>query len=195
MPDITQLINLAESGDDTAVRELFDRVYADLKRMAASRLASEKSGQTLQPTALVHEVYLRLFGGTRSGDAREGAWDSRGHFFAAAAEAMRRILVEAARSRGRLKRGGDRNRVFLDPDSIAAPDLADELLALNEALEALAAIDPQSAKLVSLRFFGGLTIKEAATALGIAPRTADACWAYARAWLLARMQNSSRCDD
>lgn len=189
MSDITQLINAAETGDEQAVRELFDRVYGDLKRMAASRLAEERLGQTLQPTALVHEVYLRLFGLQQDGGPRdEIAWASRGHFFAAAAEAMRRILIEAARSKQRLKRGGDRVRELLDPETIAQPELADELIALNEALEALAVVDPKSAKLVTLRYFGGLTIAESAASMGIAPRTADAYWAYARAWLLAEMR-------
>lgn len=189
MSELTQLINAAEAGDEGAMRELFDRVYADLKRMAASRLGREAAGQTLQPTALVHEVYLRLFGlSHREGERAEIAWESRGHFFAAAAEAMRRILIEAARGKRRLKRGGGRTREWLDPDSIAAPDVAEELLTLHEALERFAAVDPQSAKLITLRFFAGLTIKEAAASLGIAPRTADAKWAYARAWLLAEMR-------
>lgn len=189
MSDITRLINAAEAGDKQASRELFDRVYADLKRMASSRLAVENSGHTLQPTALVHEVYLRMFGLPHATtEPKEGMWRSRAHFFGAAAEAMRRILIEAARRKGRIKRGGGRGRELLDPASIAQPDLADELLDLNEALDALAAVDEKSAKLVMLRYFGGLTLKEAAASLGVSPRTADSYWAYARAWLLAEMQ-------
>ncbi len=189
MKDITQLINAAEAGDKQASCELFDRVYADLKRLASTRLAVENSGHTLQPTALVHEVYLRMFGLHQETDEpREAVWQSRAHFFGAAAEAMRRILIEAARSKGRLKRGGGRDRELLDPDSIAQPDLADELLDLNEALDALAAVDEKAAKLVMLRYFGGLTLKEAAASMGISPRTADSYWAYARVWLLAEMQ-------
>lgn len=189
MSDLTQIINAAETGDERAARELFERVYADLKRMASIRLADEKPGQTLQPTALVHEVYLRLFGIQQEGGERaDVVWHSRRHFFAAAAEAMRRILVEAARRKGRLKRGGGRTRELLDLDSIAELDLADELLVLNEALDSLAIVDPKSAKLVMLRYFGGLTLKEAAASMEISPRTADSYWAYARAWLLAEMQ-------
>ncbi|MDB5385044.1 MAG: polymerase subunit sigma [Planctomycetaceae bacterium] len=189
LSDITRLINAAEAGDKQASRELFDLVYADLKRMASIRLANENSGQTLQPTALVHEVYLRMFGiQQETVEPRESVWRSRGHFFGAAAEAMRRILVEAARRKGRLKHGGGRTRELLDPDAIAEPDLAEELLVLNEALDALAATDEKSAKLVMLRYFGGLTLKEAAASMGISPRTADSYWAYARVWLLSEMQ-------
>lgn len=189
MSDITELINAAESGDKQASRDLFDRVYADLKRMASTRMAGESVGHTLQPTALVHEVYLRLFGlQQETAEPNETVWRSRAHFFGAAAEAMRRILIEAARSKGRLKRGGERVRELLDPDAIAQPDLADELLGLNEALDALAQVDEKSARLVVLRYFGGLTLKEAAANLGISSRTADSYWAYARVWLLAEMQ-------
>jgi RNA polymerase sigma factor (TIGR02999 family) len=189
MSDITQLINAAEAGDKDAARALFDQVYADLRRMASTRLAGEHPGHTLQPTALVHEVYLRLFGlQQETVEPTEAVWKSRGHFFAAAAEAMRRILVETARRKGRLKRGGGKARELLDPDSIAEPDLADELLVLNEALDALALVDEKSAKLVMLRYFGGLTLKEAAASMGISPRTADSYWAYARVWLLAEMR-------
>lgn len=190
MSDITQLINATEGGDKAAAQELFDRVYSDLKRMASSRLAAETPGQTLQPTALVHEVYLRLFGLQSDDDEPkdEAAWKSRGHFFAAAAESMRRILIEAARSKGRLKRGGGRTRGLIDPDTIAKPDLADDLLVLNEALDAFSLVDEKAAKLVMLRYFGGLTLKEIAASLGISRRTADTYWAYARVWLLAEMQ-------
>lgn len=189
MTDITQLINAAESGDKDASRALFDRVYADLRRMASTRLANEHPGQTLQPTALVHEVYLRMFGlQPETDEPKEAVWQSRAHFFGAAAEAMRRILIEAARSKGRVKRGGGRNRELLDPDTIAQPNLADELLDLNEALDGLAAVDEKSAQLVMLRYFGGLTLKEAAASMGISSRTADSYWAYARVWLLAEIR-------
>ena len=189
MSDITQLINAAEAGDKDASRELFDQVYADLKQMALTRMASERAGQTLQPTALVHEVYLRMFGLQQSSEEpKEAVWQSRGHFFGAAAEAMRRILIEAARSKGRQKRGGGQTRQLLDPDLIAEPDLAEELLILNEALDALSLIDEKAAKLVMLRYFGGLTLKEAAASMGVSSRTADSLWAYARVWLLAEMQ-------
>lgn len=189
MSEITSLVNAAGEGNKEAAAELFSRVYADLKRMAQSRLVVENSGHTLQPTALVHEVYLRMFGlQQETAEPKEAVWQSRAHFFGAAAEAMRRILIEAARSKGRLKRGGDRARELLDPDSIAQPELADELLDLNEALDAFAQVDERSAKLVMLRYFGGLTLKEAAASMGISSRTADSCWAYARVWLLAEMQ-------
>jgi RNA polymerase sigma factor (TIGR02999 family) len=134
-------------------------------------------GQTLQPTALVHEAYLRLVGG---GDQ---VWGSRGHFFAAAAEAMRRILVENARRKGSRKRGGDRARADLDVDQLAVPELREDLLALDEALDRLAAADPEAARLVQLRYFAGLTLAQAAEVLDVSPRTADRLWAYARAWL------------
>lgn len=189
MSDITQLINAAEHGNLQAQEALFDRVYADLKRMAAHRLAGERSGHTMQPTALVHEVYLRLFGiHTTAEVTSPSGWQSRGHFFAAAAEAMRRILIEAARYKGRQKRGGGRARELLDPNTFPAPVLADELLLLDEALDALRMVDEKAAQLVMLRYFGGLTLKEAAASLGVSPRTADSYWAYARAWLLSEMQ-------
>jgi RNA polymerase sigma factor (TIGR02999 family) len=146
-------------------------------------MADEAPGQTLQPTALVHEAYLRLIGPTD-----EVRWENRGHFFAAAAEAMRRILVESARRKHRLRRGGDRVRIDLDGLEVAAPERGDDLLALDEALSQLAAADPQAAELVKLRYFAGLTIREAADALGVAPRTADFLWAYARSWLLQKIE-------
>jgi RNA polymerase sigma factor (TIGR02999 family) len=165
-----------------AAADLFPLVYDELRRLAASRLARESPAQTLQPTALVHEAYLRLLAaGTR--------WESPRHFYHAAAEAMRRILVDAARRRGRVKRGGGRDRQALDPEAVAAPERADDLLALDEALTRLAALDPEAAELVTLRYFGGLTLKDAAAALGLPPRTADARWAYARVWLLAALKH------
>lgn len=192
MSDITSLVNAAEEGDQQAAAELFDRVYADLHRMATSRMAMEKDGHTLQPTALINEVYLRLFGLRRDGSEQESLdWKSRGHFFAAAAEAMRRILVESARSRGRQKRGGGAVREMLDVESIPQPEFADDVLALNDALDALTETNPQIGQFVTLRYFGGFTIKEASEALGFSPRTGDAYWAYARAWLLAEIKRDT----
>ena len=191
MGTFTELLVAANGGDGRAAEELFRVVYDDLKQLAVRALAGEKPGHTLQPTALVNEVYLRLLGGRETGTGPlDLPTDSRGHFFTAAATAMRRILIESARRKKRSKHGGDRRRVSLDPDRIAEPELADELIALDEALTALAAVEPKVAELVELRYFGGLTIREAATALGIAPRTADNHWAFARAWLLAEMARS-----
>lgn len=185
MADFTDLLNAAEGGRPQAATDLFSLIYEDLRKLAGQHLAWERSGHTLQATALVHEVYLRLFGFPSAGSKLP--WKNRRHFFATAAEAMRRILVEAARRKGRHRRGGGRARVPLEPDRIAEPEVAEELLALDEALTALAAAEPQIAALVTLRYFGGLTLKEAAAALETPPRTADAHWAYARAWLLAEM--------
>jgi RNA polymerase sigma factor (TIGR02999 family) len=159
-------------------RELLPQVYDELRRLAAQRMARETPGQTLQATALVHEAYLRLVGVDP-----DRPWDGRGHFFAAAAEAMRRILVENARRRHRLKRGGNCGRVDLDAAQPAAPETDDDLLALDEALEKLAAKDPAKAQLVQLRVFAGLTLAESAEILGLSTSTADRYWAYARAWL------------
>jgi RNA polymerase sigma factor (TIGR02999 family) len=170
------------AGVRQAAADLLPLVYAELRALAAAQLDRESPGQTLQPTALVHEAYLRLAG---SDDAPR--WGSRAQFLAAAARAMRHILVDAARRKTRGKRGGGRTREPLDPDRIAEPEVADELLDLHDALAALAAERPAIAQLVELRYFGGLTLKEAAEVLDIAPRTADAHWAYARAWLLAEL--------
>ncbi len=174
MTDVTRLLEAAHRGDKQAAAELLPLVYDELRKLAAAKLSQEKPGQTLDATALVHEAYLRLVGGQR--------FDGRGHFFAAAAEAIRRILVEQARRRQALKRG-DRRREPLDPDRVAAPAPDDELLALSEALDQLAAAHPEKAELVKLRYFAGLTADQAAAALGVAPSTADRHWAYARAWL------------
>src|SRR5262249_51799735 len=163
--------------------QLLPLVYDELRQLAAQRLAHEKPGQTLQATALVHEAYLRLVG-----TDPQQPWDSRGHFFAAAAEAMRRILVENARRKRGLKHGGDLHRQPLDPDGIAAPEVADDLLALDEALTRLAATEPQVAELVKLRYFAGLTVPQAAAQLQNSPRTADAWWSYAKAWFQAALQ-------
>lgn len=188
MSDITTLLQASERGEPGAARELFERIYDDLKKLAAQRMAREGPGHTLQPTALVNEVYLRLLNRPdEDAPAAASRWDGRRHFFAAAAEAMRRILVESARRKSRQKHGGEFRRAALDPDQIGAPELADEVLRLDEALVRFAAVEPKMAELVGLRFFGGLTLREAAEQLGIARRTADAHWAYARAWLLAEI--------
>jgi RNA polymerase sigma factor (TIGR02999 family) len=182
MSDVTRILSAIDQGDPQAAGQLLPLIYDELRTLAARRLAQEKPGQTLQATALVHEAYLRLVDaeGRRS-------WDGRGHFFAAAAEAMRRILIDSARRKQRPKHGGDRYRVDLDDagDAIAPP--VDDLLALDHALEKLASEDRVSADLVKLRYFAGLSIDEAAAALGLSPRTADRRWAYARAWLRQEM--------
>jgi RNA polymerase sigma factor (TIGR02999 family) len=180
--DATEILEAIERGEPQAAQQLLPLVYDELRRLAAARLASEKPGQSLQATALVHEAYLRLVG-----EADAARWHNRGHFCAAAAEAMRRILVDAARRRQSLKRGGDRQREDLDGIDASAHHPSDELLAVHEALDRLAAADPRAAELVKLRYFAGFTSKEAAEILGIAPRTADDVWAYARAWLAVEM--------
>ncbi|MCA9048084.1 MAG: RNA polymerase subunit sigma [Planctomycetaceae bacterium] len=188
MSDITRLLAACEEGEPNAENSLFDIVYDELRQMAAGCLVQERSGHSLQPTALVNEAYLRLFGIRHTSSQAAGIhFASRRHFFGAAANAMRRILVESARNRGRLKRGGEFERVVLDPGRIGEPEMADELLALDEALTRLTSVEPTIAELVRLRFFGGLTNREAAEQIGISPRTADSQWAYARAWLLAEM--------
>ena len=179
MTPVTRLLEAANRGDKHAAAELLPLVYGELRKVAAARLAHEKPGQTLDATALVHEAYLRLVG--------EQHFDGRGHFFAAAAEAIRRILVEQARRKQAAKHGGQRGREPLDPDRIAAPVPDDELLALHEALDRLAEKHPEKAELVKLRYFAGLTTDQTATALGISPSTADRHWTYARAWLRRAM--------
>ena len=178
MTDVTRILSAIEQGDPHAAEQLLPLVYDELRKLAAQRLAQEKPGQTLQATALVHEAYLRLV------DAKEAQhWNSRGHFFAAAAEAMRRLLVDRARHKRSHKAGGGRARCDLDALEIALPEIPEDLLALDEALNKLAASDKKAADLVHLRFFAGLPLPEAARLLGISPRTADRLWAYARAWL------------
>jgi RNA polymerase sigma factor (TIGR02999 family) len=188
MTEISRILTAIGEGNPHAAAELLPLVYDELRCLAAQKLAHETPGQTLQPTALVHEAYLRLVGPEGAGPE----WHSRGHFFTAAAEAMRRILIDNARRKRSQKRGGGRARQELDPCAIAAPPLADDVLALDEALTKLAASQPPVAELVKLRYFVGLTNREAAEMLGIAPRTADSWWAYARAWLLAELHGESR---
>ena len=179
MTNVTDLLSAIDRGDPRAAQDLFPIVYDELRQLAAAKLAREPAGQTLQPTALVHEAYLRLVDGNP-----DQQFHGRGHFFGAAAEAMRRILIDQARRKQSEKRGGGRARVDLNDLPSAPADRAAELLALDDALGRLTEADPQAAELVRLRYFGGLTIKEAAAALGVSPRTADSLWAYARAWLL-----------
>ena len=170
-----------ERGDVRAVDELFPLVYDELRQLAAQRMSMEKPGQTLQATALVHEAYLRLVG------AEEQNWEGRTHFFCAAAEAMRRILIDNARRKKRLKRGGDREKVTLDDAEFAVEAPSDDLIALDEALEKLATEDPTKAELVKLRYFAGLTVEQAAEILKISRATTDRYWSYARAWLFHEM--------
>jgi RNA polymerase sigma factor (TIGR02999 family) len=178
MSDVTRLLEAASAGDRQAAADLLPLVYAELRSLAAARLAAEPAGHTLQPTALVHEAYVRLVG-----PADRAAWDGRGHFFAAAAEAMRRILINSARDKGRAKRGGGRRRLDLDHLVVADPASDEETLAVDEALRRLEQHNRPCADLVKLRFFTGLTMEAAAAALGISPRTAHRQWAFARAWL------------
>jgi RNA polymerase sigma factor (TIGR02999 family) len=184
MNDVTRILSAIDAGDSQAAADLLPLVYDELRKLAAQRLAHEKPGQTLQATALVHEAYVRLVG---SHAADSPAWANRGHFFAAAAEAMRRILVEQARRRRAAKRGGDTNRDDLCESAIAAPEPAVDVIALNDALDRLAAIDPAAADLVKLRYFTGLTAAETAEALGMPIRSAHDLWAYARSWLRREM--------
>src|SRR5438132_93596 len=183
MQEVTRILSAIEQGDPSAAEQLLPLVYDELRRLAAAKLSQEKPGQTLQATALVHEAYVRLVDVDKA-----QAWNSRGHFFAAAAEAMRRILLNRARDKKRVKRGGERRRVDLDQIEIALDTNDEQLIALDEALTQLALEDPDAARLVNLRFFAGLTLKDAAVSLGLAPRTAERQWAYARAWLYARLR-------
>ena len=183
MNEVTRILSAVEQGDPHAADQLLPLVYDELRKLAARRLAEEKPGQTLQATALVHDAYLRLVGAEKV-----QRWDSRGHFFAAAAEAMRRILINRARDKKRAKRGGERRSVDLDRIEIALDTNDEQLIALDEAISQLAVEDPDAARLVNLRFFAGLTLKDAAVSVGLAPRTAERQWAYARAWLYARLR-------
>lgn len=186
MTDVTQILQAIEHGDPHAAEGLLPLVYDELRRLAAQKLAEERPGQTLQPTALVHEAYVRLVDSERA-----TRWNSRGHFFAAAAEAMRRILVDNARRKHSLKRGGDRQRQPFDEQELTAAEPREDLLELDEALRKLAETDRTAADLVQLRYFAGLTLPDAAEALGIAPRTAGRLWAFARAWLRREIEGGS----
>ena len=185
MNDITQILSDLAQGDTHAAGQLLPLVYEELRQLAAARLAEEAPGNTLNATALVHEAYLRLVG-----PADAARWDNRGHFFAAAAEAMRRILVDRARRKAAARHGGGLARLELEPDLAAAQEPREDLLALDEALDRLAAADPLKADLVKLRYFAGLTLPEAAAALGLSERTAGRHWAYARAWLRRAVEGS-----
>src|SRR4051812_29378155 len=185
MSDVTRILDRVQHGDEKAAEELLPLVYEELRKLAAARMAHERADQTLQPTALVHEAWLRLTGG------EQASFDGRGHFFAAAAEAMRRILIENARRKGRLKRGGEWERVGLEQLDVAVATDDDTLLPGHEALGKIAAIDPLGAKLIELRFFAGLSNVDAAKVLGLAERTAKRTWAYARAWLHEELTKKS----
>jgi RNA polymerase sigma factor (TIGR02999 family) len=178
MSEVTQLLDAVSRGEARAAEDLLPLVYAELRQLAVQRLAQEKPGQTLQPTALVHEAYLRLVG-----EHDEERWDHRGHFFAAAAEAMRRILVEQARRKRAKKHGGGLVRHDADELEVQDAEPREDLIALDEALTKLQQIDAAAAQLVAMRYFAGLTQAETAIALGVSPRTADRLWTYARAWL------------
>jgi RNA polymerase sigma factor (TIGR02999 family) len=181
--EVTHILSAIEQGDPHAAAQLLPLVYEELRKLAAAKLAQEKPGQTLQAIALVHEAYLRLVGG-----APEAHWNSRAHFLAAAALAMRRILVERARARGSLKRGRGRERLDLDGLTVTTPERPEDLLALDEALTRLAAVEPQAAELVHLRYFAGQTMSAAADLLGLSLRSTHRLWAYAKAWLLQELE-------
>jgi len=180
--DVTQILNAIQQGDPKAAGELLPLVYDELRKLAACKMASEAPGQTLQATALVHEAWLRLTGG------QEQAWDSRAHFFGAAAEAMRRILIENARRKKALRHGAGQARLDLQELEIAAPAPDDQMLAIDDALNKLAVLDKEKAELVKLRFFVGMTVEEAASVLRISEATAKRWWVYARAWLYAEVR-------
>jgi RNA polymerase sigma factor (TIGR02999 family) len=184
MSDVTAILNAIDAGDASATHQLLPVVYEELRSMAAAQMVRESPGQTLQPTALVHEAYLRL-----TGAAGQSTWGSRGHFFAAAAEAMRRILIESARRRNAIKRGGDLQRAEFDLNEFAGRAASNEILAVDEALERFARVAPAKAELVKLRYFAGFTLVEAADLLGISPREADRWWAYAKSWLKLALQD------
>jgi RNA polymerase sigma factor (TIGR02999 family) len=182
MADVTNILSKIEQGDPSAPEQLLPLVYDELRKLAAARLANEKPGQTLQPTALVHEAYIRLVD-----VQKDQHWNSRGHFFGAAAEAMRRLIVENARRKGRLKHGGAMQRIDLDSGVILKESPQWDLVGLDEALARLAEREPQKAELVTLRFFGGLTMAEAAKVLGVSLATAERYWTFAKSWLFAEL--------
>jgi len=183
--DVTRILNAAEQGDPKAAEQLLPLVYEELRRLAAHRMANEAAGHTLQPTALVHEAWLRLVGGDE-----QKKFANRAHFFAAAAEAMRRILIDRARRKGSGKRGGNWERIDLDKVDVAVEADDDTLLLVNEALEKLAREDANAAEIAKLRFFGGLTLEEAAQVMGVTERTANRYWAFARVWLFQEMRQT-----
>jgi RNA polymerase sigma factor (TIGR02999 family) len=184
MSDVTHILSRIESGDSAAAEELLPLIYGELRKLAAARLAQEKPGQTLQATALVHEAYLRLVDVDRI-----QKWDSRGHFFSAAAEAMRKILIDLARKKQRVKHGGDRHRVDLNSAISTDKMSVDDLLAIDEALDRLAQKSPEKAQLVKLRFYAGMSLPEAAQSIGISLATAERYWTYAKCWLYAQLQD------
>jgi len=183
MTEVSRILSAIEFGDPAAAEQLLPLVYDELRRLAAQKLAQEKPGQTLQETALVHEAYVRLVGRADAAECRERRWDSRGHFFAAAAEAMRRILIDRAREKRSQKRGGGRKRLDIDAVDLATQATPDQLLAVDDALGKLTGEDPAAARLVELRYFAGLSVEEAGKALGMSTATAYRHWNYARAWL------------
>ncbi len=190
MSKVTRILGAMEQGEPDAAEQLLPLVYTELRRLAAAQMMREKPGQTLDATALVHEAYLRLVG-----PADDRRWQNRGHFFAAAAEAMRRILVEAARRKKRLRHGGGFRRADLPADGLPVANPLEDLVAVNEALEKLAAADAQAAELVKLHYFAGLTMDQAAAVLGVSVRKAYTIWAYARAWLLRCLEGESRSEN
>ena len=179
MDEVSRILKAVEEGDTEAAEKLLPLAYDELRRIAAGKIAAERKGHTLQATALVHEAYLRLAG--PDGEARH--WNSRGHFFAAAAEAMRRILIESARRKAAMKRGGDQVRTEFNESQINAGQASDDILAVDEALKKLEREDPNLAEIVKLRYFAGMTVPETASALGVSPSTVDRAWRCARAWL------------
>lgn len=185
MPEITHLLDAAAAGDRRAAADLLPLVYDELRQLAAARMAAEPVSHTLQPTALVHEAYLRLLG-----SADTAKWANQAHFFAAAAESMRRILVDAARRKRRLRHGGGRNRLPM-PDEILTPERESDLLAVDDVVDALASHNPVAANLVKLHVFAGLTLEQAAAAAGVSARTGYRHWAYARAWMFRRLEGES----
>jgi RNA polymerase sigma factor (TIGR02999 family) len=193
MSDVSRILSQIEQGDVQAAEKLLPLVYDELRKLAAVKLAQEKPGQTLQATALVHEVFLRLVANPNGrSNGAEPRWEGRGHFFAAAAEAMRRILVDRAREKATVKRGGGFARIELEPDFALAPEVKEDLVALDVALDQLAAEYPQQAEVVKLRYFAALTLPEVAAALGISERTAGRHWAFARAWLRRAVEGAGK---
>ena len=191
MTHVTSLLRSIEQGDAAAKSELFNRIYLKLRGMARQKLFNESPDHTLQPTALVNEVFLRMFRGHAESTSSTKEWSGSRHFYGAVANAMRQILIEAARRKKCSKHGGDFSRVLMDVDRLGREEAAEELMALDESLQRFEEAEPKIAELVRLRFFTGLTLKQAARQIGVAPRTADDQWAYAKAWLLADMQDGN----